>query len=155
MRDISEKNAFELDTLDRKILEILSQNAKINHKELAAEIGLSITPTYERVKRLEQRGVILAYEAKINKQKIGRGLKVMCQLSLKSHTKDLLETFESAIVRLDEVSSCYHIAGNYDYLLHIEVKDMEAYSTFLKEKLATIPHIANVNSMFVMKNLKE
>lgn len=151
----SDKNSSQLDALDKQIIAILSKNGKINHKELAALIGLTITPTYERVKRLEQRGVIKSYAAKIDKEKIGRSLKVMCQLSLKSHTKDLLESFESAIVKLNEISACYHIAGNYDYLLHIEVRDMEAYSVFLKDKLATIPHIANVQSMFVMKSLKE
>ncbi|MGV3631991.1 MAG: Lrp/AsnC family transcriptional regulator [Bacteroidota bacterium] len=144
-----------LDAIDRQIISILQTNGKINHKELAARIGLTITPTYERVKRLEQRGIITGYEARVNKQRIGRGLKVMCQLSLKSHAKELLENFESAIVKLDEVSACYHIAGNYDYLLHIEVGNMEAYSSFLKEKLATIPHISNVQSMFVMRSLKE
>lgn len=151
----SEKYSFQLDVLDKQIISILSKNGKINHKELAALIGLTITPTYERVKRLEQKGVIKSYVAKIDKEKIGRNLKVMCQLSLKSHAKDLLESFETAIVQLNEVSACYHIAGNYDYLLHIEVKDMEAYSLFLKDKLATIPHIANVQSMFVMRSLKE
>ena len=133
----------------------MQKNGQINHKELAAQIGLTVTPTYERVKRLEQRGIILGYEARVDKQKTGRGLKVMCQLSLKSHAKELLENFEAAIVRLEEVSACYHIAGNYDYLLHIEVSGMDAYSNFLQEKLATIPHISNVKSMFVMKNLKE
>lgn len=151
----SEKNTLTLDTLDKQIIAILSKNGKINHKELAALIGLTITPTYERVKRLEQKGIIKSYVAKINKEKIGKNLKVMCQLSLKSHAKELLENFESAIVLLNEITACYHIAGNYDYLLHIEVRDMEEYSLFLKNKLATIPHIANVQSMFVMKSLKE
>ncbi|MFN5417306.1 MAG: Lrp/AsnC family transcriptional regulator [Flavobacteriia bacterium] len=151
----SEKNTTQLDALDKQIIAILSKNGKINHKELAALIGLTITPTYERVKRLEQKGIIKSYVAKIDKEKIGKNLKVMCQLSLKSHAKDLLENFENAIVKLNEVTACYHIAGNFDYLLHIEVKDMEAYSVFLKDKLATIPHIANVQSMFVMRTLKE
>ncbi|MCE3295490.1 MAG: AsnC family transcriptional regulator [Crocinitomicaceae bacterium] len=148
------ENFSGLDAIDRQIITILQENGKINHKELAALVGLTITPTYERVKRLEQRGVITGYKAHVDKQKIGKGLKVMCQLSLKSHAKELLENFEMAIVELDEVSACYHIAGNHDYLLHIEVRDMEAYSAFLKEKLATIPHISNVQSMFVMKSLK-
>jgi len=151
----NENSSFYLDKLDQQIIAILQKNGKINHKELAALIGLTITPTYERVKRLEQKGVIIAYTAKVDKVKIGKSLKVLCQLSLKSHSKDLLESFETSIVKLKEISACYHIAGNYDYLLHIEVKDMEEYSVFLKEKLATIPHIANVNSLFVMKTLKE
>lgn len=151
----TENSSLSLDALDLQILSILAKNGKINHKELAAEIGLTITPTYERVKRLENRKVIQSYHAKINKAAIGKGLKIMCQLSLKSHAKELLEIFEKEVVRLKEVSACYHIAGNYDYLLEIEVQDMNAYSSFLKEKLATIPHIGNVQSMFVMSTLKE
>lgn len=151
----TENFSSNLDAIDQKIIAILRNNGKINHKELSTLIGLTITPTYERVKRLEQKGIITGYHARIDKQKTGKSLKVMCQLSLKSHAKELLESFEGAIVRLEEVSACYHVAGNYDYLLHIEVRDMDAYSAFLKEKLATIPHISNVQSMFVMKSLKE
>lgn len=151
----TEKFTPELDTIDRKIISILRKNARINHKELAGLVGLTITPVYERVRRLEQRGIIIGYEAKVDKQKIGKGLRVMCQLSLKSHAKELLEIFEEAVVCLDEVSACYHIAGDFDYLLHIEINNMEAYSAFLKEKLASIPHIGKVQSMFVLHSLKE
>ncbi|MES2588504.1 MAG: Lrp/AsnC family transcriptional regulator [Bacteroidota bacterium] len=151
----TENISYTLDTIDKKIIEILKGNGKINHKELASLVGLTITPTYERVKRLESKGIIIGYQAKINKEKTGKNLKVMCQLSLKSHSKDLLESFENAIVKLKEITSCYHIAGNFDYLLLIEVKDMNEYSEFLKEKLASIPHIATVQSSFIMKTMKE
>jgi Lrp/AsnC family leucine-responsive transcriptional regulator len=90
----------------------------------------------------------------LDKKKIDKGLLVLCQVSLKSHNLDLLLGFEDEIVHLHEVNSCYHIAGNYDYLLSIEVKDMDEYQDFLKQKLASIPNIANVQSSFVMSTLK-
>lgn len=126
----------------------------MGNKEIAARIGLSVTPTFERIKRMERHGVILGYEAVLNKKAIGKGLKVLCQVSLKAHNLDLLLGFEDEIVHLDEVSACYHIAGDYDYLLSIEVRDMDEYQKFLKEKLATIANIANVQSSFVMSTLK-
>ena len=85
---------------------------------------------------------------------IGKGLKVQCLVSLKEHHLDLLKSFESKIVHFEEVSECYHIAGDYDYILVIEVGDMEEYQHFLKEKLASIPSISNVQSSFVMSNIK-
>lgn len=145
---------IQLDKIDKKILSILSSNSKLGNKEIAAEIGLSITPTFERIKRLERHGVIKNYVAILDKKKIDKGLHVLCQVSLKAHNLDLLLGFEDKIVHLHEVNSCYHIAGNYDYLLSIEVKDMDEYQEFLKQKLASIPNIANVQSSFVMSTLK-
>ena len=145
---------IQLDKIDKKILSIFSSNSKLGNKEIATEIGLSITPTFERIKRLERHGVIKNYVAILDKKKIDKGLHVLCQVSLKAHNLDLLLGFENEIVHLHEVNSCYHIAGNYDYLLSIEVKDMDEYQEFLKQKLASIPNIANVQSSFVMSTLK-
>lgn len=143
-----------LDELDRKILTILSQDAKLANKEIAERIGLTVTPTFERIKRLERFGVIKRYIAELDKKAIDKGLLVVCQVSLKAHNIDVIKGFEDSITLLDEVSHCFHIAGDYDYLLQIETKDMEAYQTFLKTKLATIANIANVQSSFVMSKLK-
>jgi Lrp/AsnC family leucine-responsive transcriptional regulator len=153
--NFSTSNSYKLDALDKKILNLLKKNAKLSSKELAAEIGLTLTPTYERVKRLETNGFIKSYTIKIDKEKIGKNLRVLCNVSLKSHALEFLNAFEGKVVKLNEISSCFHIAGNFDYLLLIEVKDMDEYSVFLKEKLATIPHIAQVQSSFVMKTMKE
>lgn len=152
----TEKHSEEvqLDETDLRILEILRSNSKLGNKEIAADVGLSVTPTFERIKRMERQGVIKGYTAVLDKKKIGKGLLVLCQVSLRAHNSDLLIGFEDEVVHLDEVASCYHIAGNYDYLLSIEVKDMDEYQRFLKEKLAAIPNIANVQSSFVMSTLK-
>ena len=144
----------QLDTIDLQILDLLSKNGKLGNKEIAAAIGLSTTPTFERVKRLEKKGIIKGYVAILDKKKIGKGLKVFCQVSLKSHNAEIIDGFEKEIVHLSEISACYHIAGDFDYSLFIEVADMDEYQQFLKQKLANIPNIANVQTAFVMSTLK-
>lgn len=147
-------DSFQIDETDQRILELLKQNAKLGTKEIASQVGLTITPTYERIRRLEKRGIIKSYIAVIDKKKQGYTLSVVCNVQLKSHTADYLEAFEHAIVQLEEVTDCYHIAGNFDYLLKISIRDMDSYAMFVKEKLAVIPHIATVQSSFVMRTLK-
>ncbi len=145
----------QLDEIDLHIIELLSKNGKLGNKEVSVAIGLSITPTFERIKRLERKGIIKKYVAVIDKKKIGKGLKVFCQISLKSHSAEIIEGFENAIVHIKEVSACYHIAGDFDYSLFIEVSDMEEYQIFLKKSLANIPNISNVQTAFVMNTLKD
>ncbi len=144
-----------MDNTDRRIIELLKENAKLGMKEIATEIGLTITPTYERVRRLERTGVITGYTVQLNRKKIGKNLQVFCQVSLKEHNLTLLKKFENQVVNLPQVSGCYHIAGDHDYALMIEVADMDAYENFLREHLATIPSIANVQSSFVMREIKK
>lgn len=145
---------YKLDSIDEQIIQLLTGNAKLGNKEIAAKIGLTVTPTYERIKRLERIGMIQGYTLRLNKRMIGKGLKVQCSVSLKEHHLDLLQAFEDKIVHFSEVSECYHIAGDYDYILVIEVRDMDEYQHFLKEKLASIPSISNVQSSFVMSTVK-
>lgn len=146
---------YQLDKIDEQILELLKYNAKLGSKEIASKVGLSVTPTYERIRRLEKRGFIKGYVAILDKRKQGKSLRVLCNVQLKSHAAEFLDAFEAEVIKLDEINSCYHIAGNFDYLLMIEVRDMDQYAQFLKEKLASIPHIATVQSSFVMRALKE
>ena len=146
--------AAQIDAIDREILDLLLKNGKLGNKEIAAAIGLSTTPTFERIKRLERKGIIKGYVAVLDKTKIGKGLKVFCRVSLKSHNSEIIDAFEKEVVYLKEVSACYHIAGDFDYSLFIEVTDMEEYQIFLKQKLANIPNIANVQTAFVMSTLK-
>ncbi len=146
---------FKMDEIDEAILEILVENSKIGTKEVALQVGLTVTPTYERIKRLEKQGVIQGYTTRLNKKIIGKGLQVFCQVSLKEHNIDLLKSFEKEVVGLGQVSACYHIAGDHDYALLIEVADMTEYESFLKQSLATLPSIANVQSSFVMSAIKE
>lgn len=139
-----------LDELDYKLLDLLKKNAKAPTKYLAAEIGLSVTPTFERIRRMERLGIITGYTVTVDKGKIEKGLRVLCQVSLKEHKEELITLFEKEIKALDEVNECMHIAGNFDYLLIVEVKDIQAYEFFLKQKLAKLATISNVQSSFVL-----
>lgn len=144
-----------LDVTDKKILNLLQQNSKSNIKEIALKIGLTQTPTYERIKRLEKDGVIKNYIAVLDKEKVGYTIEVFCQVTLLVHSKDMITRFENAINKLDEVMECFHVAGNYDYLLKIIVKDMNCYQAFLKNKLSVLDSVANVQSTFVMSSTKD
>ena len=144
-----------LDATDKKILNHLQQNSKSNIKEIALKIGLTQTPTYERIKRLEKSGVIQHYVAVLNKEKVGYAVEVFCQVTLLVHSKKLISRFENAINKMDEVIECFHVAGNYDYLLKVVVKDMNSYQFFLKNKLSVLDSVSNVQSTFVMTSTKE
>lgn len=143
-----------MDSTDQQIIELLTRNSKVGMKEIAQVIGLTVTPTYERVRRLERAGVIRSYTVKLDRKKVGRALQVFCQVTLKEHKLEWLRKFEELVVGFSQVTACYHIAGDHDYALLIEVEDMEAYEEFLREHLATIPSIANVQSSFVMREIK-
>lgn len=143
------------DIYDIAILQEVQKNAKITIKDLSEKINLSPTPTFERLKKLEKEGYITGYHAKLDIKKLGLSLMVICNVSLKIHQKDFIEKFQEEIIRFDEVKECYHIAGMYDYLLKIVVKDMDAYQQFVSKKLASLDNIGNVQSSFVMIELKE
>ena len=144
-----------LDTIDKKILAFLQQNAKMNVKEIALKIGLTQTPTYERIKRLEKTKIIKNYTAQINREKIGLDLVGFCQVSLQVHSKNLISQFENAITKMPEIIGCYHIAGNFDYLLKIVTPSIKSYQLFLRNKLSVLESVDNVQSNFVMSEVKE
>ena len=144
-----------MDKIDKAILEILEENAKLGTKEIASQIGLTVTPTYERIKRLEKAGVIKRYTVELDSFQIGKGLQIFCYVTLKEHKRKTIEEFESKVMRLAEITACYHIAGNHDYALHIRVSDMVEYENFLRDRLATLPSIANVQSSFVMREIEK
>lgn len=144
----------ELDATDRGILVALQADAFRTNKSLADELGLTVTPVHERIKRLEREGYIRGYVALVDKAKVGRALAAYCQVTLKEHTQEFIREFEEKIQALPEVTECYNIAGPYDYLLKIAVADMDAYRTFLVEKLAALAHIGGPQSAFVMAEIK-
>ena len=144
-----------LDVTDKQIINLLQQNSKANIKEIAIKIGLTQTPTYERIKRLEKSGVIQKYIAVLNKEKVGFTVEVFCQVTLLVHSKELIRKFETAVNKIDEVIECFHVAGNYDYLLKVIVPDMKSYQLFLKNKLSVLESVGNVQSTFVMSSTKD
>lgn len=143
-----------LDQIDINILSALQQDSNVTTKELSARFGLSQTPIYERIKRLEKEGVIEKYVVFVNKAKANKGLLAYCNVQLKEHAKPFLEEFELEVVKFTEVQECYYIAGNFDYLLRVLVKDIAEYQNFMVNKLAALPNIQNAQSMFVMTEIK-
>ncbi len=145
---------MKLDSIDIEILDILQQEGRITTKGLAERLSLTTTPVFERVKRLERDGIIDKYVALLDQKKIDKKLIVFVSLSLKNHTRSYLDGFVKEVEGFDEVQECYHIAGNFDYMIKVIVKDMEAYQQFLLTKISTNNNIATVQSSFVLSKSK-
>lgn len=144
----------QLDALDRKILLYLQEDAHITTKELASKLSITSTPIHERIKRMERNGYITRYVALVDKRKVERSLVGFCNVWLKEHSHTFLKKFEQEVLSLQEVTECYHIAGNFDYLLKVMVKDMQSYQHFIVNKLAKLDNIGNVQSSFAMTEIK-
>lgn len=143
-----------MDVTDKRLINVLQKEGKLTMKELSTKLELSITPIYERIRRLERTKVITGYHADIDGAKVGLGLEAFCSVTLETHKIDYLLKFEEEIQKLDEVLECYHIAGSYDFLLKVIVKDMDAYGDFINKKLASMKNIGLVNSHMVLKKIK-
>ncbi len=144
----------KLDKTDYKILALLQKNANLTIKEIAKATNLSITPIHERMKRLENEGIIEYFTVILNKRKLGKWLQVHCQVTLDKQTQHNFVEFEEAISSFSEVIECSVVSGGFDYLLKILVEDMEQYNVFYQTKLAVIEAVAHINSFFVMKEVK-
>lgn len=142
------------DELDKRILALLQGNARLSAKEIADRIGLSVTPTYERMRRIERSGVIRQVVALLDRTQLKKTTIAYCNVSLRVHALRAIQAFEKAVKKMPEVMECYHITGQYDYLLKVAVTDMNEYQQFLTGKLAVIEDIAQVHSNFVMTDVK-
>lgn len=145
---------MQLDALDIKLLKLLQQDSKQTNKELSLQLNLSVTAVYERIKKLEKSGIIKGYVALIDKDKVNKSLTVFCQIKLMQHAKEFVVKFEKEIVALPEVMECYHVSGEYDYLLKILVKDMAEFREFMVTKLTTLQHIGSTQSSFSISEVK-
>lgn len=143
-----------LDTTDKKLINLLQKDSKQTTKQLSLQLNLSVTAVYERVKKLENQKVIDQYVAIINKNKIEKSFLVICHLKLIQHSKEYVTTFEREILKLEEVSECFHVSGDYDYILKIYVKDMDEYRDFMVTKLTAIKYIGSTHSTFTIKVVK-
>ncbi len=143
-----------MDTIDRKILNIIQNDASLSVKAIAAQIGLSVSPTYDRINKLKSNGIIGKNVILLNREKIGLGVVAYCHLTLKSHSTQTSSAFEEQIIFFDEIMEIVKLSGNYDYMLKVVTKDLPGYHEFIESKLAKLPHIANLQTSFVMKELK-
>ncbi|GAA4974282.1 Lrp/AsnC family transcriptional regulator [Algibacter aquimarinus] len=142
------------DATDKRLLEFLQQDSKQTNKELSNKLGLSVTAVYERIKKLDKEGYIDGYIAVVNKEKVDRNFVVFCHVKLVKHSQDFVIRFEKEVKQLHEVLECYHLSGDYDYLLKVIVKDMTAFREFMVDKLTSINHIGSTHSMFVINEVK-
>jgi Lrp/AsnC family transcriptional regulator len=145
---------IKIDDIDKKILLLLQHDSTLTYKEIAKKINLSLSPVHDRIKRLEQEGVVERYVGIINKKMLGVGLTVFSQVTLIRQTREVSQIFDIAIKQLPEVVECNFVSGSFDYLLKIIVADMEAYHNFHQMKLSTIEGVSLINSFFVMSEVK-
>mgnify|MGYP003639614581 FL=1 len=143
-----------LDAIDKKLLSLLQNDSKQTNKQLSLQLNLSVTAIYERIKKLEKEDVIRKYVALINKEKINKSFLIFCHVKLLQHSKEFLSNFEKEILKLPEVSECFHVSGDYDYIIKIHVSDMKEYREFMVTKLTTIKHIGSTHSIFSISEVK-
>ena len=143
-----------LDAIDKKLINLLQKDCKQTTKQLATQLNLSVTAIYERIKKLEKEKIIKQYVAIIQKNKIDRSFLVFCHLKLIQHSKEYVTNFEREVIKLEEVSECFHVSGDYDYILKIYVQDMEAYREFMINKLTALKHIGSTRSIFTIGEVK-
>jgi Lrp/AsnC family transcriptional regulator, leucine-responsive regulatory protein len=155
MKEGLEQMMAPLDNKDIEILRLLQQDAKLTVRDIADRISLSTTPTHERIKRMEREGVIQKYVALLDNRSVGRGIMVLCQVSLKDHDKRTAKAFIHAIQEFPEVIECYNISGEFDFLLKIVSSSMESFHKFYVNKLSEIKGIGQTKSSFVMNVIKQ
>jgi Lrp/AsnC family leucine-responsive transcriptional regulator len=144
-----------IDEIDKRILRAVQSNCKLTIKELAAKVNLSTTPVYERLRRLEDDGVISQYVALLDADKLNMGFVVFCNVKLERINKDKALNFIESIRALPEVTECYNVSGNFDYMLKIHAHNMKEYQEFIINQLGTIDNISHVESTFVMEQVKQ
>lgn len=147
--------SIALDKKDIEILKLLQQNARVTVKEISEKIHLSTTPVHERIKRMEENGVIKQYVTLLDHSKVKKGLIVICYVSLKEHSKNAGNKFIKTIQELNEVTECYNISGEFDFMLKVICEDMNAYYDFHVNKLSNIENMGHVQSIFVMGVIKQ
>lgn len=153
--EITIQNSESLDDKDIAILKLLQTNARITVKEIADTIHLSPTPVHERIKRLEESGLIKQYATLLSPEKLGKGLMVICYVSLRQHDKKAGLKFIDAIHQLSEVVECYSISGEFDFMLKVMAADMAGYYDFHVNKLSQVENMGHVQSIFVMGVVKQ
>jgi Lrp/AsnC family leucine-responsive transcriptional regulator len=145
---------LQLDGFDRKILDALQENGRITTQELSERVGLSATPCARRIKRMEDDGLIDRYVTLLNPERLGLALTVFVNVRLNTQSAKTFDAFEDAIRKLPEVVGCYLLAGNYDYLVQVRVADVEAFRTFIRDRLVTIDGIGETQSNVVLEETK-
>ncbi len=144
----------QLDKIDIAILNILQQDSNISVKDIATQVGLSQTPTYERIKYLEESGIVLKYVTLLDPVKIGFNLIAYCNVTLKEQSKEALQDFEAAVTSIPQIMEVTSLTGTYDYMLKVVTHDIASYNDFVTTIIAGIKNIGQYHSHIVMKTVK-
>jgi Lrp/AsnC family leucine-responsive transcriptional regulator len=144
-----------LDRTDLRILEVLQREGRITNAELAERVNLSPSPCLRRLQRLEAERVITGYSAQVDPRAVGLGMRAIVRVQLAKHDAATIERFVERVNRWDEVVACFALTGDMDYLLEVAVADLEHFSKFLLDKLLNAAGVADVNSSFVLRTVKE
>lgn len=154
-KEQSATTSYLPDKKDLSILKLLQQNARITVKEISQKIHLSTTPVHERIKRMEESGIIKQYATLVDNTKVKKSLMVICYVSIKEHGKNAGAKFIKVIDNLNEVIECYSISGEFDFMLKVVCEDMNSYYDFHVNKLSEIENVGHVQSIFVMGIIKQ
>ena len=144
-----------LDRTDRRMLELLQEQGRMQVADLAPRVALSPAPTLRRLRRLEESGVIARYAAVLDPRKLGLGLTAHLEVQLDKQAEHARSTFRKAVIKWPEALACHALSGQWDYLLKVVVPDLEHYSRFLMEKVLALPVVVNVQSSFVLETVKD
>ena len=145
----------KLDKIDLKILKLLQENSKITNLDLSKKIGLSPAPTLERVKKLENINIIQSYHAKVSAEKIGLNIRTFALVSIAWHKENALDNFLAKVNAIDEITECYIITGDADFLLKIVCKDMQAYEQLLFKQLSQIEEVERLKTLMTLSQAKK
>ncbi|MFB9951931.1 Lrp/AsnC family transcriptional regulator [Rhizobium puerariae] len=143
-----------MDLIDRKILSELQENADLSAAELSTKVGLSHTPCWRRLKKIEESGVIKERTVVLDPAAVGLSISVYAEINIVQHDENALEAFEQSVKDRPEIVECFSMSGQRDYLLRIVVKDVQHYELFLKKVLLHLPGVKSVNSSFALKTIK-
>lgn len=147
--------SYQPDKIDLQIIRTLQENGRITNLQLSSEIGLSPAPTLERVRKLENLGVIKSYHAVIDEEELGLGIKTFIQIQLDFHQNNTIQTFVDEVKKIREITECHHVTGGCDFVLKVYVKDIKAYEKLIMEKISKIRVVKTFQTMMILSTSKK
>lgn len=144
----------DLDSVDLAILREIQADGRISNAKLSERLSLSETPCWRRLKRLEADGYVEGYQAVLSKKRLGYGVVGFAQITIEDHASDEPLMFESEVANIPEILSCHNVTGDYDYVVQIVAKDLDAYGAFVRERLRKLPGVASIHSNLSLREVK-
>ncbi len=145
---------FELDATDRAILRMIQRDAALSLAEIAKEVGLTPTPCWKRIRRMEQEGVIIGRVVLLDPERVGLGVSVFVAIETGDHSAGWIEAFAGTVAKMPQIVECWRLGGDVDYLLRVVVPDMAAFDAFYRRLTAEVPSLRKVTSRFAMERVK-